>query len=79
MNQTTPTLSEKTPLQREREARDLAIYNEYNELAANPNQSRVALNEYIMEKYGIHSTGTLYLIRKRVEERLNTQKQEGSL
>ena len=71
-NQTTPTptLRVKTALQEKREARDLAIYNEYNTLAANPEQSKEELNKYLMEKYGIHSTGTLYLIRKRVEERL---------
>ncbi|MGN0207583.1 MAG: hypothetical protein ACI4BC_10085 [Muribaculaceae bacterium] len=72
MNQTTPTptLRVKTKLQEKREARDLAIYNEYNALAANPEQSKEELNKYLMEKYGIHSTGTLYIIRKRVEERL---------
>lgn len=73
---TTPTLRVKTALQEKREARDLEIYNEYNALCSNPEQSREELNKYLMEKYGIHSTGTLYVIRKRVEERLNTQKQE---
>ncbi len=69
-----PKLREKTKLQEKREARNLAIYNEYNALASNPEQSKEELNKYLMEKYGIHSTGTLYLIRKRVEERLNAQK-----
>ena len=66
----------KTPLQEKREARDLAIYNEYNALAANPEQSREELNRYLMEKYGIHSTGTLYLIRRRVENRLQRQEEK---
>ena len=70
-----PTLRVKTPLQEKREARDLAIYNEYNALAANPEQSREELNRYLMEKYGIHSTGTLYLIRKRVEGRIKKQEE----
>lgn len=65
----------KTPLQEKREARDLAIYNEYNTLAANPEQSKEELNRYLMEKYGIHSTGTLYLIRRRVEDRLQRQEE----
>lgn len=65
----------KTPLQEKREARDLAIYNEYNALASNPEQSKEELNRYLMEKYGIHSTGTLYLIRKRVEDRLQRQEE----
>ncbi len=76
---TTPTLRVKTVLQEKREARDLAIYNEYNALASNPEQSKEELNRYLMEKYNIHSTATLYLIRKRVEERLNAQKQEGAI
>lgn len=73
MTQTTtqPKLRMKTKLQEEREARDLAIYKEYNELAANPQQSRVALNEYFMQKYNIQSSGTLYVILKRVAKRLN--------
>lgn len=70
-----PTLRVKTPLQEKREARDLAIYNEYNTLAANPEQSKEELNRYLMEKYGIHSTGTLYLIRRRVEDRLQRQEE----
>ncbi len=70
-----PTLRVKTPLQEKREARDLAIYNEYNALASNPEQSKEELNRYLMEKYGIHSTGTLYLIRRRVEDRLQRQEE----
>lgn len=63
-------LQKQTALQKRREARDRAIYDEYNTLAANPHQSRLELNKYLMIKYDIHSAGTLYLIRKRVEERL---------
>lgn len=73
---TTPTLREKTKLQEKRAARDLAIYNEYNALAANPEQSKEELNKYLMEKYDLHSTGTLYTIRKRVEQRLAAQRKE---
>lgn len=76
MNQTAPKLRLKTPLQEEREARDLAIYTEYNDiLKANPDQSRVALNEYMMQKYNIHSTGTLYVILKRVEAKMGEEAQ----
>lgn len=61
----------KTECRAEREKRDLAIYNEYNELAAVEGQSRTLITEHLMRKYGIHSSGTIYVIRKRVEERLN--------
>lgn len=73
MTQATPQLKKTTDLQDERAARDLAIYNEYNALSAEEGQSKTQINKYLMEKYNLHSTGTLYVIRKRVEERLNKE------
>ncbi len=57
----------KTDCQVEREKRDRAIYEEYNTLTAIEGQSRTRVNEYLMKKYGIHSVGTIYTIRARVE------------
>ncbi len=71
MTTTTPQLKKTTDLQDERAARDLAIYNEYNALAAVKGQSKTQITKYLMEKYNIHSNGTIYAIRKKVEERLN--------
>lgn len=65
--QETPKLRIKTELQEEREARDLAIFNEYNKLVANPEQSKKTAVEFLMAKYGIHSAGTIYVILKRVK------------
>ena len=65
----------KTQCQTEREARDLAIYNEYNDLMSVKGQSKTVVMEHLMSKYGIHSTGTIYVILRRGEESLN--KQEG--
>ncbi len=76
MTQMIPTpilLKKTTDLQDERAARDLAIFNEYNALASVKGQSKTQINKYLMEKYNIHSTGTIYEIRKRVEERLNRE------
>lgn len=67
---TTAQLKKTTDLQDERAARDLAIYNEYNALAAVKGQSKTQITKYLMEKYNIHSNGTIYAIRKKVEERL---------
>jgi hypothetical protein len=67
------TMIFKTPYQQEREARDLAIYNEYNELASIKGQSKTLVTEYLMKKYGIHSQGTIYVIRHRVEKKLKTE------
>lgn len=63
----------KTQCQTEREARDLALYNEYNELMSVKGQNKTVVMEHLMNKYGIHSIGTVYIIRRRVEERLNGQ------
>lgn len=67
----------KTPCQTEREARDLAIYNEYNSLMTVEGQSKTVVTEHLMKKYGIHSQGTIYLIRRRVEERLRKEGKNG--
>lgn len=66
----------KTLFQAERDARDLAIYHEWNKLAADPEQSRVEINIYLMKKYGIHSSGTVYQIRKRVETMLKREEEQ---
>lgn len=60
----------KTDCQREREKRDLAIYNEYTELMSVEGQSKTLVTEHLMKKYGIHSQGTIYVIRRRVEAKL---------
>lgn len=63
----------RTPCQEERESRDLAIYNEYNELMSVKGQSKTLVTEHLMKKYNIHSQGTIYIIRRRVEQRLKEQ------
>ena len=60
----------KTDCQKEREKRDLAIYNEYNEMMSVNGQSKTLVTEHLMKKYGIHSQGTIYVIRRRVEAKL---------
>lgn len=63
----------KTDCQKEREKRDLAIYNEYNEMMSVDGQSRTLVTQHLMKKYGVHSQGTIYVIRRRVEEMLKKQ------
>ena len=70
------TMLFKTDCKAKREARDLAIYNDYNELMSVEGQSKTLVTEHLMKKYDIHSSGTIYVIRKRVEERL---KREGKI
>ena len=66
----------RTTFQEERDARDLAIHNEWNKLAADPEQSRVEINNYLMNKYGIHSPGTIYEIRKRVAAKISGKEEK---
>lgn len=63
----------KTQLQQEREQRDLDIFNEYNSLMQIEGQSKTLVTEHLMKKYNIHSAGTIYVIRKRVEDKLNEE------
>lgn len=64
----------KTPYQVEQEAKDMAIYNEWNELMKVPGQSRTGVSQHLMQKYNIHSSSTIWFIRKRVEKRLEEGK-----
>lgn len=68
-----PTPVFKTECQAEREKRDLAIYTEYQELVSVEGQSRTLVVEHLMKKYNIHSAGTVYAIRHRVEARLKRE------
>lgn len=63
----------KTEFQLEREKRDRAIYDEYNQLISVEGQSKTLVNDHLMKKYGIHSAGTIYTIRARVEAQLRKE------
>ena len=65
----------KTDCQKEREIRDLAIYHEYNEMMSAKGQSKTLVTQHLMKKYGVHSQGTIYVIRRRVEEMLKKQEE----
>ncbi len=66
----------KTDCQLAREARDLALYNDYNKLTSVGGNSKVAVTELLMKKYSLHSPGTVYVIRRRVEERLKQEEEK---
>lgn len=63
----------KTAYQEEQEAKDMAIYKEWNELMQLPRQSASAVTQHLMQKYGIHSQSTIWVIRKRVESRIKKE------
>lgn len=60
----------QTEFQKEKEARDMQIYQEYITLTAEPGAAATKVQEFLMKKYGIHSSSTLWAIRKRVEAKL---------
>lgn len=66
----------KTPCAEEREARDLAIYNDWCAMTSIEGQSKTRVTEFLMQKYGIHSQGTIYVIRQRVAKRLAKEKEK---
>lgn len=69
----TEFIPKKTDRQFARQKRDLDIYNEYNKLTADKEQSKTVVNKYLMKKYDISSEGTIYVIRRRVEKRLKEE------
>lgn len=66
----------KTPCAEEREARDLAIYSDWCAMTSIEGQSKTRVTEFLMQKYGIHSQGTIYVIRQRVAKRLAEKKEK---
>lgn len=60
----------KTECVEAREARDLALYNEWCAMTSIEGQSKTRVTEFLMQKYGIHSQATIYVIRQRVAQRL---------
>lgn len=63
----------KTDCQKEREARDKAIYDDYNRLMEVNGQSKMMVIRHLMGKYNVHSMGTIYVILRRVEESLKEE------
>lgn len=63
----------KTAYQEEMEAKDMAIYTEWNELMKIPGQSATAVTQHLMQKYNIHSQSTIWVMRKRAEARLKKE------
>lgn len=59
----------KTTYRREKEERELKIFNEYTALMSREGQQVLAVIEHLMAKYNIHSVSTVYSILKRVGKR----------
>lgn len=64
----------KTDFQLEKEARERRIYDEFVALSSEQGTAVTEVTKLLMKKYGIHSTSTIWAIRKRVENRLRGEK-----
>jgi hypothetical protein len=63
----------KTEFRIQKDARELAIYEEYNALMKEPGAMATAVNQFLTQKYGFGSKTTVYFICKRIEKRLKQQ------
>ena len=57
----------RTQCQIERDRRDKAIYADYVAMTSVEGAAKTAVIAELMRKYNIHSPGTIYVIRDRVE------------
>jgi hypothetical protein len=60
----------KTEFRIKKEARELAIYNEWNELMKQPGAMATAVDRYLTQKYEFGSETTVWFICRRVRKRL---------
>jgi hypothetical protein len=58
----------KTEWRINKDAQELAIYNEWNELMAQPGAMASAVGRHLTQKYGFGSETTIWFIHKRVEK-----------
>lgn len=57
----------QTDFQKRRAKRRADIYADYRRLVANPDNSRSAIIQYLMDKYNIGAASTIYGIIKEME------------
>ncbi len=60
----------KTDYQKEKEEKELQFYTKYQELTANPQNSKMAVMDSLMKEFGIHGYATVYNLLRRVERRI---------
>lgn len=61
----------KTKFKLEKEAKELSIYNEWNELMKQPGAMATAVDSHLMKKYNLHSRSSIWQARQRTEKRIN--------
>jgi hypothetical protein len=66
----------RTEHRKKLDARNLALYNEYNQLMAQDGAMAGVVTEFIMKKYNIFGASTVWLIRKDVAKKLGHKLKE---
>jgi hypothetical protein len=66
----------KTDYQREKDAKDMAIYEDWRTLMGKQGAMATAVNACLMEKYNIHAPSTIWVARQRAAKRLKEQKEK---
>lgn len=58
-----------TPSKQKKLERDKLLFNDYNELMADPQSMSTAVADFLMNKYNIAARSTIWQIVKRVKEK----------
>ncbi len=63
----------KTPYRIRKEAKELEIYKERQELMSQPGAMATAVDSYLTKKHGFGAESTIWFICKRVEKRIKEE------
>lgn len=63
----------KTKYQIDKEARERAIYDDYNKLMEQPGAMSTAVTDHLMKKYNLHSRSSIWQARTRTQLRIDEQ------
>lgn len=64
----------KTKFRTEMEARDSAIYDEWEKLSKQPGTMKMAIYDHLLKKYGLHAKASIWQARDRHRKRLQSLK-----
>lgn len=65
------TMAIQTTYRRKLDARDIAIYTEWQALTSDPNNSREEIRAMLMRKHHLHSRSAIHEAIKRGEKKIN--------
>jgi hypothetical protein len=60
----------KTEYKIKKDAKDMAILNDYNKMIEAPGAMATAVDDALMKKYNLHSRSSIWTARKRAEKQI---------